>query len=158
MTIRDHVRRALRKSSASSRSNGTAATASPVSSNTSQSSESSSSLHKTTSMLSRAFTWGGREKDDGCKNQKKHSKNGKRVTHPSEKPLTAENLKHQELLSHFTMTFGASDPSRLDSMSFFGVSPCCTRRPSIDGDFTTSTEASSRCDLSRAYDSEMVPP
>jgi hypothetical protein len=113
-------------------------------------------------MISRAFTWSGRDKSDFNQPQpEKSPKQTKKRTpklHPSEKPLTAENLKHQELLNHFTMTFGASDPSRLDSMSFYGVSPCCTRRPSIDGDYTTSTMQSSVYDIPSTYDEDMVPP
>jgi hypothetical protein len=34
------------------------------------------------------------------------------------------------MLNQFTMTFGTSNLSQLD---LDGVSPCCTRAPSIDG-------------------------
>lgn len=121
MAIRDRVRRALRKSEASdalsqTESNGTTSTA-----NTSQSSQ-GGSPKKSSSKLSRTWTFGSRDK----------SKDKKRM-HPSEKPLTAQNLRHQEMLSGFTMTFGASDPDQIESASFIGISPCCTRAGSRRG-------------------------
>ncbi|KAL2752773.1 hypothetical protein ACRALDRAFT_1077903 [Sodiomyces alcalophilus JCM 7366] len=53
---------------------------------------------------------------------------------PREKPLTAVNLLHQEMLSQFTWTFG----NRRDSISgrsslYGGISPGTSRLPSMDG-------------------------
>lgn len=132
MSIRDRVRRALRNKSDSasasdasdSASQSDSSPATPISSNTSQSSDISQSL---SSKLSRTFTWGSRDKDASSSKDKNRRK---RPLHPSERPLTAQNLRHQQMLSQFTMTFGTSNPSQLD---LDGVSPCCTRAPSIDG-------------------------
>lgn len=135
MAIRDRFRRAMRLSDSASDalsqtdSNGTTSTA-----NTSQSSSDAPSK-KSSSKLSRTFTF--RSRDKGSKDKKR--------IHPSEKPLTAQNLRHQEMLSHFTMTFGASDPDQIESASFMGVSPCCTRPSSRRGSLNID---SSRDDLS----------
>lgn len=134
MAIRDRFRRALRKSESSDTeisqtdSNTTTATTSET-----------SSLHKSTSSkLGRSWTWGRRsEKDESEKEAKRNRKNKK--THPSQRPLTLQNLKHQEMLGHFNMTFGASDPSQIESASFIGVSPCCTRAPSLEIDRAESS-------------------
>ncbi|KAJ3473313.1 hypothetical protein NLG97_g10380 [Lecanicillium saksenae] len=68
-------------------------------------------------------------------------------------------MRHQEMLSHFSMTFGASDPAQIETMSFIGVSPCCTRpssrRGSLDldpmshGSTTSFSNSSSGTDSSR---------
>jgi hypothetical protein len=113
-------------------------------SSTRQSSSSDSSapqlsLKKTSSTLSKTFSFGRR--DNSKKNEEKIARKqeaarkrreGRTYKHPSEKPLTEQNLKHQEMLSHFTMTFGASDPSQIIDPDFDGISPCCTRACSID--------------------------
>ncbi|PHH73926.1 hypothetical protein CDD80_3460 [Ophiocordyceps camponoti-rufipedis] len=65
----------------------------------------------------------------------KTRRKGRKPIHPSLRPLTVQNLQHQEMLSHFTMTFGATDPDQIESLSARGISPCCTRTPSVDGDF-----------------------
>ncbi|KAF4585710.1 hypothetical protein GQ602_005015 [Ophiocordyceps camponoti-floridani] len=65
----------------------------------------------------------------------KGRRKGRKPIHPSLRPLTVQNLQHQEMLSHFTMTFGASDPDQIESLNARGISPCCTRTPSVDGDF-----------------------
>ncbi|KAG5925578.1 hypothetical protein E4U42_004157 [Claviceps africana] len=144
MTIRERFRRALRKSDSSD-------TSSQAESNSTITTtlSASSSGHKSTmgggGKLARTFTWGRRSKDDesdknaqGAQDAAKdkstmtsRSKKGRKM-HPSQRPLTLQNLKHQEMLSHFTMTFGASDPAQIESLSFIGVSPCCTRSPSVD--------------------------
>mgnify|MGYP005989390561 CR=1 FL=1 len=146
MAIRDRIRHALRKSEASdaitqtssntsnssNSSNTTTSTA-----NTSQSSDTGASLQKSSSRL---FGFGSRDKEpkaSKASKTNKTTKEKKRRLHPSEKPLTAQNLRHQELLSHFTMTFGASDPEQIESLSFIGVSPCCTRRNSISLDISS---------------------
>ncbi|EFY98621.1 hypothetical protein X797_001900 [Metarhizium robertsii] len=127
MAIRDRFRRALRKSDSSD-------TISPTNSNTTTATTSeTSSLHKSTSSkLARTFAFSRRSKDESHEESKRNKKNKK--IHPSQRPLTLQNLKHQEMLSHFSMTFGASDPSQIESASFIGVSPCCTRAPSLEID------------------------
>ncbi|KAK3186480.1 hypothetical protein K4F52_004781 [Lecanicillium sp. MT-2017a] len=145
MAIRDRVRRALRKSEASNTMTQTESNTTAATNNTSQS---SSTLDKTTSRLARVLTFGGNSSSsDSAKEEKKQKKKEKKSrggrVHPRDKPLTAQNLRHQEMLSHFSMTFGASDPSQIETQSFMGVSPCCTRpgspRASISLDMTGST-------------------
>ncbi|ATY58285.1 hypothetical protein A9K55_003221 [Cordyceps militaris] len=165
MAIRDRVRRALRKSEASdtisqSESNTTTTTAT-----TSQSSSSHDGpqLEKTSSRLARVLTFGSsadskdKEKERAEKRERKAAaaQGSRRRTHPRDRPLTTQNIRHQEMLSHFSMTFGASDPTQIETMSFVGVSPCCTRRGSLDldpvsrGSTTPSSNASSATDSSR---------
>ncbi|KAF7559780.1 hypothetical protein G7046_g4382 [Stylonectria norvegica] len=124
MAIRDHFRRAMRLSNSSdgsSQNDAETGTSTPASSNTS---ESSSSTQKSPSpKLSRTWTWGSsKEKFPGKERKPKTSKSNKsnktRVVHPSEKPLTAQNLQHQEMLSQFTWTFGASRPEQVLSHDF----------------------------------------
>ncbi|EJT73204.1 hypothetical protein GGTG_10053 [Gaeumannomyces tritici R3-111a-1] len=47
--------------------------------------------------------------------------------HPSERPLTEENLAYQQVFANYTLTFGSSRCS-LDG----DVSPCSSRRGSLD--------------------------
>lgn len=50
-----------------------------------------------------------------------------RRLHPSERPLTEQNLRHQEMLGTFTMKFGRSRRfSRGARSSFSGISPRCS--------------------------------
>lgn len=90
--------------------------------------KSSSSKSSFTEKLSRTWTWGSNNKE--IKARKPKSK-GKKIVHPSEKPMTAQNLEHQEMLSHFQWTFGASRPEQIEDEDFMGISPCCTRAPSV---------------------------
>ncbi|GAB0131672.1 hypothetical protein EsDP_00000134 [Epichloe bromicola] len=132
MTIRDRFRRALRKSDSS---DTISQTGSNTTTTTTTTTSETSSLHKSTASsgrLARTFTWGRRSKN-GSEGESKKNRKSKKV-HPSQRPLTLQNLKHQEMLSHFTMTFGASDPDQIESLSFVGVSPCCTRAPSLEMD------------------------
>ncbi|EHK15440.1 uncharacterized protein TRIVIDRAFT_217229 [Trichoderma virens Gv29-8] len=133
MAIRDRFRRAMRRSDDSDTISQTDSNTTDSSARQSSSSESAPqlSLKKTSSVLSRLF------KDTKEKEAKKEEKDRKKTKgrtwkHPSEKPLTEQNLKHQEMLSHFTMTFGASDPTQVQELDFDGISPCCTRNCSID--------------------------
>lgn len=142
MAIRERFRRALRKSDDSDTisqtdSNGTTSSSTRQSSS-SESSAPQLSLKKTSSTLSKTFSFGRRntkknEEKIARKEERDRKRNkGRTYKHPSEKPLTEQNLKHQEMLSHFTMTFGASDPSQIIDPDFDGISPCCTRTCSID--------------------------
>lgn len=88
--------------------------------------------------MTRTWTWGsGKEKESDSEKTERKAKKAKgkrRPIHPSEKPLTAQNLKHQEMLSQFTMTFGTRRLSQIEGYGFNGVSPCCTRPASLNGD------------------------
>ncbi|KAH7349866.1 hypothetical protein B0T11DRAFT_135333 [Plectosphaerella cucumerina] len=66
------------------------------------------------------------------KNKKDPKKN--KILHPSEKPLTLDNIQHQEMLSHFTWTFGNRRDSYDPVEELEGISPGTSRRPSYDGD------------------------
>lgn len=143
MTIKDRFRRALRKSDSSS---SLSQSDSNTTANTSQSSLSAAtSLTQFSSQqqspkapairLTKTFTWGRDkerdiEKANAKEEKRKAKRRGNRPVHPSEKPLTAQNLRHQEMLSHFTMTFGATHHEHL-APSIGGVSPCGTRPASI---------------------------
>lgn len=57
-----------------------------------------------------------------------------RRLHPSERPLTEQNLRHQEMLGTFTMKFGRSRRfSRGARSSFSGISPRCSVDSSAGG-------------------------
>lgn len=162
MAIRDRVRRALRKSEAS---DTISQTESNTTAHTSQSSD-GPQLEKTTSRLARVLTFGSsspdnkeKEKERAEKRERKaksqSSSSSSRRTHPRDRPLTTQNIRHQEMLAGFSMTFGASDPNQIETMSFVGVSPCCTRRGSLDldpvsrGSTTSFAHSSSGTDSSR---------
>ncbi|OAA71864.1 hypothetical protein LEL_09099 [Akanthomyces lecanii RCEF 1005] len=163
MAIRDRVRRALRKSEAS---DTISQTESNTTAHTSQSSGSDGpQLEKTTSRLARVLTFGGspdskeKEKERAEKRDRKAaataSQSSRRRTHPRDRPLTTQNIRHQEMLAGFSMTFGASDPDQIETLSFVGVSPCCTRRGSLEldpvsrGSTTSFANSSSGTDSSR---------
>ncbi|KYK58297.1 hypothetical protein DCS_05310 [Drechmeria coniospora] len=139
MSLGDRFRRAVRKSDSSddaSQAHSSAATSTTNASET-------SSLHTTAtagSTFSKVFPFrsrsrsGSRQKSAEKESGRARGKDRKKPIHPSQRPLTLQNLQHQEMLSQFTMTFGASDPSQIERLSFCGVSPCCTRPSSIDLD------------------------
>ncbi|KAH7023416.1 hypothetical protein EDB80DRAFT_41057 [Ilyonectria destructans] len=143
MAIRESFRRVLRRSDesdASSQADST--TIASSSSKTSVSSKSSGSRLTRT----RTWTWGSNNKQtkEAAQELKAKSKPKRRIVHPSEKPLTEQNLRHQEMLSQFTWTFGASRPDQVESDSFIGISPCCTRTPSLaDYDPSADSDGSS---------------
>ncbi|KAH6888702.1 hypothetical protein B0T10DRAFT_59916 [Thelonectria olida] len=143
MAIRESIRRALRRSDMSDSSQSEAT--SPVNSTTSTSKTSISSK-SSGSRLTRTWTWGSnKEQIQQAKEQRKSkSKPKRRIVHPSERPLTEQNLRHQEMLSQFTWTFGASSPEQVEDDGFIGISPCCTRAPSLaDYDPNTDSDRSS---------------
>ena len=169
MPIRDRLRRALRKSDSSgsiARSDSNTITTTTTA-HTSQSSEggasapslqpqpTGSSVSNPRLGLVKTFTLGRDPEKTRAKEEKRqrerekkqekvdkrHSDDRRRL-HPSERPLTAQNLRHQQMLSKFTMTFGASDQAMIARPSFQeGVSPCCTRQHSFDGGWA-STDSS----------------
>lgn len=142
MAIRETFRRALRRSDMSNGSQTESNTDNTTASgNNSEPSSSSSSLHKTSSRLTN-WSWSSSKEKETPKERKPKDKAKKRVVHPSQRPLTVQNIAHQEMLSHFTMSFGASNSDQIESESFIGISPCCTRTPSLAGDFDDSSDGS----------------
>lgn len=149
MAIREHFRRAMR-SDASASNIIDANTSGKITATVTKSSQNSdksdvSSKSSLVNKLSRTWTWGSKDKDA---TKERKSKKGKKITHPSEKPLTAQNLQHQEMLSQFSFTFGASSPEQIEDDDFLGVSPCCTRAPSVvnfslEGDSESDDQTSS---------------
>ncbi|KAF4955030.1 hypothetical protein FGADI_4869 [Fusarium gaditjirri] len=145
MAIREHFRRAVR-SDASSTNIVDANTPGKITATMTKSSQNSdksdsSSKASLVNKLSRTWTWGSKDKD-ATKERKTKNKKGKKITHPSEKPMTAQNLQHQEMLSHFDFTFGASCPEQIEEDNFIGISPCCTRAPSV-ADFSLEGDSES---------------
>ncbi|KOS19393.1 hypothetical protein ESCO_000741 [Escovopsis weberi] len=165
MAIRDRFRRALRVSGSSdslSQSDATSSTASsthrasssgasPISlikTVSSNSSLSSFKLSKTFSFRSSRDKTKSKETNVSSTLAKLHEETpikprGKgrsprnvKHLHPSQRPLTEQNLQHQAMLSHFTMTFGATNPAQIEDFDFYGISPCCTRTGSIAGDLS----------------------
>ncbi|RCI10315.1 hypothetical protein L249_8440 [Ophiocordyceps polyrhachis-furcata BCC 54312] len=149
MAIRDRIRRVLHKTNSSSGSDSSSRSVVPDGTTTSD----MTTIVKTTSppsTFARVFNNLGarsdRGGDDGRRREPRMPRTRRRgrKIHPSLRPLTAQNLQHQEMLSHFTMTFGATDPDQIESLSFCGISPCCTRTPSVQGDLaalqSTDTE------------------
>ncbi|QPC74048.1 hypothetical protein HYE68_004800 [Fusarium pseudograminearum] len=149
MAIREHFRRAMR-SDASASNIIDANTSGKITATMTKSSQNSdksdvSSKSSLVNKLSRTWTWGSKDKDA---TKERKSKKGKKITHPSEKPLTTQNLQHQEMLSQFSFTFGASSPEQIEDDDFLGVSPCCTRAPSVvnfslEGDSESDDQTSS---------------
>ncbi|KAK1999827.1 hypothetical protein LX36DRAFT_604223 [Colletotrichum falcatum] len=80
-----------------------------------------------------AKTFGWRSAKDG-KSKKKPTKEAKRD--PRERPFNETNLRHQEILNGFTMTFGKNvrQISRDQRSSYYSinVSPCTSRHNSVD--------------------------
>lgn len=151
MAIREHFRRAMRSdaSATDAQTAGKLTMAITTSSNNSEKST-SSKASSLASKLSRSWTWGSNKERISAAKPKKSKK---RITHPSEKPLTQQNIQHQEMLSQFTWTFGASRPEQVEDDDFFGVSPCCTRAPSLvnfsldNGDESDSSSPSSSASM-----------
>lgn len=149
MAIRESFRRVLRRSDESDSSSQPESNTATSSSKTSVSSKSSEPR------LTRTWTWGsnktwgtGTKAKEPTKERKPRNKT-RRIVHPSEKPLTDQNILHQEMLSQFTWTFGASRPDQVEDDGFTGISPCCTRAPSIadydphgDSDRSSSSQSS----------------
>ncbi|KAM0346798.1 hypothetical protein ACHAPU_005138 [Fusarium lateritium] len=150
MAIREHFRRAMRSDASSSNiiDANTSGKITATMTKSSQNSDKSDSSSKSSlvNKLSRTWTWGSKDKDS-TKERKPKSKS-KKITHPSEKPMTAQNLQHQEMLSQFDFTFGASSPDQIEADDFAGISPCCTRAPSVvnfslEGDSESDDQTSS---------------
>lgn len=145
MAIRDRFRRAMHKSDSES-------TISQTESNTTSATNTSSeasSLHKQPTNASSSttpklkFPWSSTDKEREAKQKEKElkkaaAKKKKGPVHPRDRPLTEANLRNQEMLSGFSFEFGSS-PNRMSQLvppeQDIGVSPCCTRPASINGDF-----------------------
>lgn len=126
MAFRESIRRALRRSELSDSSNSEG---SSLVNSTTSTSKTSVSSKSSGSRLTRTWTWGSNK--EPAKERKPKNKTKKRIVHPSERPLTEQNLRHQEVFSQFTWTFGASQPDQIQDLDFVGISPCCTRTPSL---------------------------
>ncbi|KAM6526733.1 hypothetical protein FSOLCH5_002822 [Fusarium solani] len=131
MAIREHFRRALRSDATGSQLEATTPgkITATITKSSQTSDKSSSSKSSFAEKLSRGWTWGSNNRE--IKAHKPKNKGKKKIVHPSEKPMTAQNLQHQEMLSHFQWTFGASRPEQVEDEDFIGISPCCTRAPSV---------------------------
>ncbi|KAL1870528.1 hypothetical protein VTK73DRAFT_2602 [Phialemonium thermophilum] len=82
-----------------------------------------------------------KQTSDQRQQQQKEPKDGRqqqqqRRRHPSERPLTEMNLRHQEMLSHFKMEFGRGRrrPSLGGRSSFSGISPRTSWRPGAENE------------------------
>lgn len=83
--------------------------------------------------LTRTASEAEREMKAEKKRQRKAKyKNAGAGIHPRDKPLTAQNLRHQAMLGTWSWdeAVGNSRVSFVD-----GISPCCTRPPSVHGDY-----------------------
>lgn len=174
MAIRDRFRRALHKSTSSSNvssDNSSRNSVNNITTTNTTVSDSSEGSSPRTATSSKLFPWRSNDPESSSRKEKSESRKSKKSSskpvHPRDKPLTATNLRHQEMLSGFNMTFGSS-PSRLSQLvpagpwdEFEGVSPCCTRNPSFDGgrvDPVASHDGSSTSLDSDAYSSSGMPP
>lgn len=146
MAIRDRFRRAMHKNDSDT---NISQTESNTTYGTNTSSE-ASSLHKQPTNASSTtpklkFPWSVSDREKDARKQEKETKKKdaakkkKGPIHPRDRELTAANLRNQEMLSGFDFSFGSS-PNRMSQLvppgvSDIGVSPCCTRPGSINGDF-----------------------
>lgn len=140
MAIRDKFRRAVGSSShksttslSSSSSTHATETASTADSESSSSSSPSSSVADRKSRT-RVFAWRpakpAHDKEQEQKQQKKKNKN-KTYSDPREKPFSEMNLRYQEILGSFELTFGTSHPEQLWNPDG-ELSPGTSRQNSID--------------------------
>ena len=123
-------------------------------SRTSPSSREDDKPSKQSSLLSKTFPWrssgdafrsfrppGGKSKKsrdgDSAKTTKASSSSRptQRRMHPSERPLTEINLRHQEMLSAFTFKFGRTGGPM---PNLGGISPCSSRRASVDEGYSAA--------------------
>jgi hypothetical protein len=160
MAIRDRFRRALHKSKSDTNmiqtmSDATTTPAATISNTSSETSSQPSSLRSQPTQPKFTFPWGrgDKGKEHHRKEEKEKKKTQKKTAsskpmHPRDRPLTASNLRHQEMLGGFDFSFGSS-PNRMSqlvsakSLEDDGVSPCCTRPASINGDALTSADEDS---------------
>lgn len=127
MTIREKVRRALRRSAPSP----TATSPTPSTSTTASASGSPTDSSKLTSRLANlSLTRRGRS--SGSKSKKDAERTGGDAPDPREKPFTETNLRYQEMFGEYTMRFGASRRLSAD-WEIEGISPMTSRRNSLCG-------------------------
>lgn len=138
MAIRDKFRRAVgsRKSTASS-SSSSSTHASETASNPDSDAASSNGSPIDRNSRSRTFTWrskNGDAKEQSAQPQKsKPTKSKSRWTMPDprEKPFTEMNLRYQQILGSYELTFGTSHPEQLWNPDG-ELSPGTSRQNSID--------------------------
>jgi hypothetical protein len=124
--------------SSARRGSRTARPGESASGDTSDSNEVSGALTLTQQVdltLSRTPSEAEREMKAEKKRQRKAKYQNAGKIHPRDKPLTAQNLRHQAMLGTWSWDDSANGSSRRSFTS--GISPCCTRPPSIyQGDET----------------------
>jgi hypothetical protein len=120
MAIRDIFRRVARKSGSTSTTNSQSDTVSEG--------PTAPTSPTPPARSSKGFSW----------RTSKPLKKVEEPPHPREQPLTEANLKHQELLNAFTMTFGRRRGSQGGRSSFGGISPGQSRNNSVDASATSS--------------------
>ncbi|KAJ9151990.1 hypothetical protein NKR23_g2827 [Pleurostoma richardsiae] len=142
MTFRDAWSRLLRKSASSS---STASSGAPtdVTGTTSATTDHDRDSLKTdlSKQPSRLVSWLGgappkkkkkrkkqRRQQQQQQQQEEEEEEEEGALHPSERPLTRTNLRHQEMLSTFQFRFGSSGGRRSNS----GISPRGSRHPSAE--------------------------
>jgi hypothetical protein len=88
-----------------------------------------------TSRLAKTLTWGSKRADKAEQPKKPKKPTPGKPLHPSERPLTEGNLRHQELLSAFSMNFGRRRASQGGGRTSFAsnISPMGSRQASLDG-------------------------
>lgn len=83
--------------------------------------------------LAKTWSWRSNRAFKEEKKPKPKPKPQKQRLHPSERPLTEMNLRHQEILSSFTFNFGRRKGSNGGRRSFAsGISPGNSRQGSLD--------------------------
>lgn len=126
MTIREKVRRALRRSAPSP----TTTSPTPSTSTTGSASGSPTDSKLTSRLANLSLTRRGRS--SGSKSKKDADRGGADGPDPREKPFTETNLRYQEMFGEYTMRFGASRRLSAD-WEIEGISPMTSRRNSLCG-------------------------
>jgi hypothetical protein len=129
MAIKERWNRMVRKSVSSSSSGGQTDRASSPSAG----GDDDGPLSKPTSRLAKALTWRSDNKTSKKKSASKQQL--AQPVHPCEKELTDTNLRHQELLSAFTMNFGRRWASGGRPSYCSGISPGNSRQASVDASY-----------------------
>lgn len=127
MTIREKVRRALRRSAPSP----TTTSPTPSTSTTASASGSPSESKLTSRLANLSLTRRGRS--SGSKSKKDGDRTGGDGSDPREKPFTETNLRYQQMFGDYEMRFGASRRLSAD-WEIEGISPMTSRRNSLCGE------------------------
>jgi len=132
MALKDRWSRMMRKSVSSTSSSGGDGV-------NSTSNDEGDSLSKPPSRLAKTLTWRSANKTAASPTNQtsptNKKKKAKEKPHPGERPLTEANMRHQELLSAFTMNFGRTRTSVGGRTSVSGISPGNSRQASVDAGY-----------------------